>query len=79
MHVANKLSSSTGKPLDAECDGLGVPRTGISTMMKFLYAVGIATRALGRRRRRPRRHAAIEAQHRATVNIENIYFMRTII
>jgi hypothetical protein len=48
-------------------------------MMKFLYAVGIATRALGRRRRRPRRHAAIEAQHRATVNIEDIYLMRTII
>ncbi|PUZ74302.1 hypothetical protein GQ55_1G053800 [Panicum hallii var. hallii] len=57
-----------GKPLDAECNGLGVPTSGMSTMMKIaialivlgllLCAVGIATGVLGRRRRKPRRAAA---------------------
>ncbi|CAN6277708.1 unnamed protein product [Urochloa humidicola] len=49
-----------GKPLDTECDGTGVRRAGMSTMMKIaialivlgllLCAVGIATGVLGRRR-----------------------------
>ncbi|CAN6243240.1 unnamed protein product [Urochloa humidicola] len=60
-----------GKPLDVECDGMGVPRSGVSTMMKIaialivlgllLCAAGIATGVLGRRRRKPRRRAAAEA------------------
>ncbi|KAG2648859.1 pollen receptor-like kinase 5 [Panicum virgatum] len=66
MFAGNKFLC--GKPLDAECDGLGVPRSGMPTMMKIaialivlgllLCAIGIATGVLGRRRRKPRRPAA---------------------
>ncbi|RCV05260.1 hypothetical protein SETIT_1G069000v2 [Setaria italica] len=69
MFAGNKFLC--GKPLDAECDGLGVPRSGMSTMTKIaialivlgviLCAVGIATGVLGRRRQRPKRRAAAEA------------------
>ncbi|KAG2656355.1 hypothetical protein PVAP13_1KG077354 [Panicum virgatum] len=66
MFAGNKFLC--GKPLDAECDGLGVPRSGMPTMMKIaialivlgllLCAIGIATGVLGRRRRKPRRASA---------------------
>ncbi|CAD6251712.1 unnamed protein product [Miscanthus lutarioriparius] len=66
MFAGNKLLC--GKPLEVECDSSGSPRTGMSTMMKIaialiilgvlLCATGIASGALGRRKRRPRRAAA---------------------
>ncbi|KAF8783802.1 hypothetical protein HU200_000240 [Digitaria exilis] len=67
MFAGNRLLC--GKPLDVECDALGAPRRGMSTMMKIaivlivlglvLCAVGITSGVIGgRRRRKPRRAAA---------------------